>query len=66
LILYLDTSSLIKLYVEEHGSAEVEDLVSEASLVCTSVVAASTLRPSSSLPERTLMVPSVFRHSTID
>jgi predicted nucleic acid-binding protein len=39
LILYLDTSSLIKLYVEEHGSAEVEDLISEASLVCTSVVA---------------------------
>jgi len=39
LILYLDTSSLIKLYVEEHGSAEVEDLLSEASLVCTSVVA---------------------------
>jgi predicted nucleic acid-binding protein len=39
LILYLDTSSLIKLYVEESGSSEVEKLVEGASLVCTSVVA---------------------------
>lgn len=39
MILYLDTSSLIKLYIEEHGSAEVEDLVREATLVCTSVIA---------------------------
>jgi predicted nucleic acid-binding protein len=39
LILYLDTSSLIKLYVEEDGSTEIENLVIEASLVCTSVVA---------------------------
>jgi uncharacterized protein len=38
LILYLDTSSLIKLYVEESGSRDIEDLVAEASLVCTSVV----------------------------
>ncbi|HKH45417.1 MAG TPA: type II toxin-antitoxin system VapC family toxin [Thermoanaerobaculia bacterium] len=39
MILYLDTSSLIKLYIEESGSAEVESLVDQASLVCTSVVA---------------------------
>jgi hypothetical protein len=39
LILYLDTSSLIKLYVEENGSSEIESLVGQASLVCTSVVA---------------------------
>lgn len=39
LILYLDTSSLIKLYVEENGSSEIESLVREASLVCTSVIA---------------------------
>jgi uncharacterized protein len=38
LILYLDTSSLIKLYVEESGSRDIEDLVAGASLVCTSVV----------------------------
>jgi len=34
LILYLDTSSLIKLYVEESGSRDVEALVAVASLVC--------------------------------
>jgi len=39
LILYLDTSSLIKLYVEESGSSEIENLVGQATLVCTSVVA---------------------------
>ena len=39
LILYLDTSSLIKLYVEESGSSDIESLVGQASLVCTSVVA---------------------------
>lgn len=39
MILYLDTSSLIKLYIEENGSSEVAGLVSEASLVCTSVIA---------------------------
>jgi predicted nucleic acid-binding protein len=38
LILYLDTSSLIKLYVEEQGTPEVEGLAIAASLVCTSVV----------------------------
>jgi uncharacterized protein len=44
LILYLDTSSLVKLYVEESGSTEVERLVLEASLVCTSVVAYAEAR----------------------
>jgi predicted nucleic acid-binding protein len=39
LILYLDTSSLIKLYVLEEGSAEVRDLVARASVVATSVIA---------------------------
>jgi len=39
LILYLDTSSLIKLYIPENGSAEVRSLLEDASLVATSVVA---------------------------
>lgn len=39
MILYLDTSSLIKLYIDESGTPEVIDLVGESSLVCTSVVA---------------------------
>lgn len=39
MILYLDTSSLIKLYVAEAGSQEVRELVDRASVVSTSVVA---------------------------
>ena len=39
MILYLDTSSLVKLYVEEEGSREVRQLVEEAAVVSTSVVA---------------------------
>lgn len=38
MIVYLDTSSLIKLYVEENGSRDIEALVARASLVCTSVI----------------------------
>jgi len=38
LIVYLDTSSLVKLYVEEKGSRLVRELVERAELVATSVV----------------------------
>jgi predicted nucleic acid-binding protein len=38
LIAYLDTSSLVKLYVEEEGSRPVRELVERAELVATSVV----------------------------
>jgi uncharacterized protein len=38
-ILYLDTSSLVKLYVDEPGSADVRRLVELAELVSASVVA---------------------------
>lgn len=38
MIVYLDTSSLVKLYVEEKGSRMVRDLVEPAELVATSVV----------------------------
>ncbi|HEX4960796.1 MAG TPA: type II toxin-antitoxin system VapC family toxin [Thermoanaerobaculia bacterium] len=44
MILYLDTSSLVKLYVEENGSTETARLVGEALLVCTSVVAYAEAR----------------------
>jgi predicted nucleic acid-binding protein len=37
--LYVDTSSLIKLYVAEDGSDAVRQLVSNAHVVSTSVVA---------------------------
>lgn len=39
MILYLDTSSLVKLYVAEAGSDEVRRLVDEADVVATSVIA---------------------------
>jgi len=38
-ILYVDTSSLVKLYVQEAGSENVQELVEQASLVVTSQVA---------------------------
>ena len=39
MILYLDTSSLVKLYVDESGSADVRKLVEQAEIVTASVVA---------------------------
>jgi len=38
-ILYLDTSSLVKLYVEEEGSGEVQRQVAGAAVVATSAIA---------------------------
>jgi uncharacterized protein len=43
-ILYLDTSSLVKLYVEETGSAGVRRLVEQAEIVAASVVAYAEAR----------------------
>ena len=36
---YLDTSSLVKLFVEEAGSEDVRELVARATVVATSIVA---------------------------
>lgn len=44
MILYLDTSSLVKLYVEEAGSPEVRELIAGADSVATSVVAFAEVR----------------------
>ena len=44
MILYLDTSSLVKLYVEEGGSEEVRRDIHQASLVATSCVAYAEAR----------------------
>ena len=44
MILYLDTSSLVKLYVEESGSADVRRLVEQAEIVAASVVAYAEAR----------------------
>jgi len=42
--LYLDTSSLVKLYVTESGSEVVRQLVGDSSVVATSVVAYAETR----------------------
>jgi predicted nucleic acid-binding protein len=42
--LYLDTSSLVKLYVEEIGSDDVRGLVEQAEVVATSIVAYAETR----------------------
>lgn len=42
--LYLDTSSLVKLYVEEASSADVRDLVAAADVVGTSMIAYNEAR----------------------
>ena len=44
MILYLDTSSLVKLYVEEEGSAMVSDLVDAGRAVGTSIIAYAEAR----------------------
>lgn len=44
MILYLDTSALVKLYVRERGSAQVRRHVNEAGVVATSVVAYAEAR----------------------
>lgn len=44
MILYLDTSSLVKLYVEEQGSQVVEELVKISEVTATSLVAYAEAR----------------------
>lgn len=44
MILYLDTSSLVKLYVEEAASADVEGLVGSAEVTGTSLIAYAEAR----------------------
>ncbi len=46
MIVYLDTSSLVKLYVDEPGSADVRRLVERAEIVAASVVAYPEARAS--------------------
>lgn len=44
MVIYLDTSSLVKLYVEEEGSGEVEDMVQSSKVTATSLVAYAEAR----------------------
>ena len=41
---YLDTSSLVKLFLEESGSDQVRALVADATAIATSVVAYAETR----------------------
>lgn len=44
MIVYLDTSSLVKLYVEEIGSERIKDITSTASVISTSKIAYAEAR----------------------
>jgi len=44
MIVYLDTSSLVKLYVEEDGSSKVDALVGSSEVAATSIVAYAEAR----------------------
>ena len=50
--LYLDTSALVKLYVDEPGSRDVIEAVAEADVVATSVVAYPEARAAFARRER--------------
>lgn len=62
MILYLDTSSLVKLYVEEDGSDGVTAAVEEAEVVATSVVAYPEARSAfSRLAREDFLAPEQLR-----
>ncbi|HEX7183914.1 MAG TPA: hypothetical protein VF756_18940 [Thermoanaerobaculia bacterium] len=67
MILYLDTSSLVKLYIEESGSPEVERLVGEASRISmlSADSTAFTSRRFSTFPAWTSTSPPSSLRSTI-
>lgn len=44
MILYLDTSAFLKLYLEEPESSRVHQAISEASAVCTHLIAYAEMR----------------------
>ncbi|MCF8079124.1 MAG: type II toxin-antitoxin system VapC family toxin [Desulfobacterales bacterium] len=44
MILYLDTSSLVKLYVEEDGSSDIDILVKSSEVAVTSIIAYAEAR----------------------
>ena len=44
MVIYLDTSSLVKLYVEEEDSSKVADLVRSSKVIATSLIAYAEAR----------------------
>ena len=64
MILYLDTSSLVKLYVDEPGSADVRSLVDQAEIVTASVVAYPEARAALARRQRERsLTPAGFRRA---
>lgn len=55
--LYLDTSALVKLYVEEDGSSIVRSAVEEAETVATSIVAYVEARAAFARQQRERTIP---------
>jgi predicted nucleic acid-binding protein len=67
LILYLDTSSLLKLYVEEEGSAQVRQLLEGAEVVATSVIAYAEARAALARHRRERAItPSEYQRAKTD
>jgi predicted nucleic acid-binding protein len=63
-ILYLDTSSLVKLYVDEVGSGDVQRLVELAEIVTTSAVAYPEARAAFARRRRERsLTPAAFRRA---
>jgi len=66
MILYLDTSSLVKLYVDEPGSHGVQELVDRAELVTASVVAYAEARAALARRRReTGLTPAEHRRARV-
>ena len=59
-ILYLDTSSLVKIYVAEQGSKDVQALVAQATVVATSRVAYPEMRAAFARRRGTARYPPVI------
>ena len=56
MILYLDSSTLVKLYIDEPGSADVARLVAEADAVATSALAYPEVRSTFARRRRARMI----------
>ena len=64
MIVYLDTSALVKLYVQEAGSAEVRQAIARADLVATSLIAYVEVRSAFARKHRMADIddPALKRH----
>ncbi len=62
--LYLDTSALVKLYVEEEGSSVVRKWVDDADVIATSIIAFVEARAAFARRRRERRIPSAA-HTTL-